>query len=229
METIADRLAALRRRIEQACAAANRDPSEVQLLAVCKGHRADAVREAIAAGQRWFGENRVQELVPKALELKGSGARWHMIGTLQTNKVDDLLDVLGLELLHSLDRERLASELQETLAAHGRRLDVLVQVNASGEAGKHGVFTTSAPNLLQHVLQNCPSLSVRGVMAMGPLEGDTPKAFALAANVREQLRQRSGLPLPVLSLGMSDDLEAAIAAGSTLLRIGTAVFGPRPT
>jgi pyridoxal phosphate enzyme (YggS family) len=150
-----------------------------------------------------------------------------MIGSVQTNKVRDLLQVPGLTLLHSLDRERLADELQRGLAPGGRRLDVLLQIHATDEPTKHGCDPAAAPELLQHVLSGCPMLSVRGLMAMGPLEGDAAPTFARVAALRDELRQHSGLPLPVLSLGMSGDLAAAIAAGSTLVRIGTAVFGAR--
>lgn len=225
---ITRRLALLRLRIAGACRAAGRPADAVELLAVSKLQPADAVRAAYAAEQRAFGENRVQELGRKADELRDlRDLRWHMIGSLQTNKVRDLLRVPGLVLLHSLDRERLADELQRELARAGRRLDVLLELNATDEPSKHGCALAAAPRLLDHVQAHCPAVAVQGVMAMGPLAGDPAPAFARAAALHDDLRRRSGLPLPVRSLGMSGDLEAAIAAGSTLVRIGSAVFGPR--
>ncbi len=225
---VAQRLAAVRGRIAAAAAAAGLEPATVGLVAVSKTHPADAVRAAHSAGQRDFGENRVQELQAKAAELAElPDIRWHMIGSLQTNKVRDLLSVPGLALLHSVDRERLADELQRELARTGRRLAVLLQLNATGEAQKHGCPLDAAPALLRHVRTHCPGLDVRGVMAMGPLAGDPAAAFGAVVQTLRQLRAESGLDLPVLSLGMSGDLEAAVASGSTLVRIGTSVFGER--
>jgi pyridoxal phosphate enzyme (YggS family) len=226
--TIADRLGQVRAQIAAAAKRCGRPRADVALLAVSKTHPAAAVRAAHAAGQRAFGENRVQELAAKASELADlPDLRWHLIGSLQTNKVRELLAVPNLELVHSLDRVSLADELQRQLARTGRRLDVLLQANVTGEANKHGVAPADAMDLLDNVLHHAPLLAVQGVMAMGPLDGDPLPAFAAAAALRDRLRATSGLPLPVLSLGMSGDLDAAIAAGSTLVRIGTAVFGAR--
>lgn len=225
---VAANLAAVRAQIAAAAARRGRRADDVQLLAVSKTHPAAAVRVAFAAGQRAFGENRVQELAAKAAELRDlEGVQWHLIGSLQTNKVRDLLAVPGLALVHGLDRARLADELQRELAPSGRRLAVLLQTNVTGEASKHGCPPDELPALLAHVQQRAPALAVEGLMAMGPLAGDPQPAFARAAEWRERLRVASGLPLPILSLGMSGDLDAAVAAGSTLVRIGTAVFGRR--
>ncbi len=225
---IGARLAEVRRQIGAAAVAAGRDPLEVALLAVSKTHPAQDVRAAHAAGQRDFGENRVQELAAKANQVTDlPGLRWHMIGSLQTNKVRDLLEVPGLALLHSLDRVRLADELQRELARQGRSLEVLLQIHATDEASKHGCPIDAAQPLLMHVLAACPSLRVMGLMAMGPLDGDPAPVFAAVVALRDRLRAVSGLPLAVLSLGMSDDFVAAIAAGSTMVRLGTVVFGAR--
>lgn len=228
MSAVAGNLARLRERIAAACASADRDVGEVTLLAVSKKHGADLVREAHAAGQLDFGENRVQELVAKAPELADiGGLRWHMIGSLQTNKVRDLLRVGGLALVHSLDRVGLGDALQRELARGDRRLDALLQINATGEDQKHGCPPDAAEALLRHVQGQCPNVTVVGLMAMGPLQGDPAPVFRRVATLQAELSARCGVPLPTLSLGMTGDLEAAIAAGSTLLRIGTAVFGPR--
>ena len=225
---LATRFAAVRDRLAAACRAAGRDPAAVELLAVSKTHPAERVRSAHALGHRAFGENRVQELAAKARELADlADLRWHAIGSLQTNKVKDLLRVPGLALLHSLDRTALADELQRALAASGRRLPVLLQLHATDEPTKHGCTPTAASALLAHVQARCPALAVGGVMAMGPLVGDPRPAFDLVVATLGRLRAASGLPLPVLSLGMSGDLEAAVAAGSTLVRIGSALFGNR--
>jgi PLP dependent protein len=225
-------LAAVRTRIAVAARAAGRPDEAVQLLAVSKTHPAVAVRAAHAVGQRWFGENRVQELVAKAAELADlegpAGIEWHLIGSLQTNKVRELLRVPGLALLHSLDRSKLADELQRELARTGRTLACLVEINQSGDATKHGCHPSVAAALLAHVQQHCPNLRVDGLMAMGPLVGDPTPVFAAVRALRDQLAAASGLPLPHLSLGMSGDLEAAVRCGSTIVRIGTAVFGERP-
>lgn len=227
MSWIQGNLASVRGRIAAACAAAGRAPEEVQLLAVSKRHPAARVRDALAAGQAIFGENRVQELSAKAQELAGEPLAWHLIGSLQTNKVRELLRVPSLALVHSLDRARLADALQRELDAASRTLDVLLQLNASEEEQKHGCALADAPALLEHVQRRCPSLRVLGVMAMGPVDGAPRPAFDRAVAARDDLRARSGLPLDTLSLGMSGDLEDAIAAGSTLVRVGTAVFGER--
>lgn len=226
---LAARFAEVRERIAQACRAVGRPAQDVALLAVSKTHPQAAVREALACGQLEFGENRVQELVEKAAGLSDTPARWHMIGSVQTNKVKDLLGVERLTLLHSLDREKLADALQSRLQQLGRRepLRCLIEINASGDAGKHGAAPNDAIALLQHVERACPALQVDGVMAMGPLDGDPRPAFALAARTRQELEQAAGRRLAVLSLGMSGDLAAAIAAGSTLVRIGTSLFGER--
>lgn len=222
------RLALVRAQIAAACEQAGRPATSVELLAVSKVQPTDAIRAAYAVGQRAFGENRVQELAAKARELAAlTDLRWHMIGSLQTNKVRELLRVPGLALLHSLDRIRLADELQRELARAGRRLDVLLEVHVTDETTKHGCPLAAAPALLAHVQTHCPALAVCGLMAMGPQDGDPAPAFARAAALRAGLQRSSGLPLPVLSLGMSGDLAAAIAAGSTMVRVGTAVFGSR--
>ena len=225
---VAANLAAVHARIAAACARAGRAAETVTLIAVSKTQPAAAVRAAAAAGQAVFGENRVQELHRKADELRDvPSVRWHLIGSLQTNKVRELLSVPGLELVHSLDRPRLADELQRELARTHAELPVLLQIHATGEATKHGCAPEDAAALLEHVRTRCPNVAVRGVMAIGPLAGDPAPVFARVAALRDDLRARAGLPLPVLSLGMSRDLEPAIAAGATMVRIGTAVFGAR--
>lgn len=225
---VIQRLAVVRARIHAATVASHREADSVALLAVSKFHPAEAVRATHLAGQRMFGENRVQELVQKAGEVRDlDGLQWHMIGSLQTNKVGELLDVHGLAMLHSLDRQKLADVLQKELAARGRSLAVLIQVHATGEATKHGCLPTEVDGLVDHVRARCPNLQLRGLMAMGPLEGDPAPVFARVAAMLRDLRQRTGLALDVLSMGMSGDLEVAVEHGATMVRIGTDVFGAR--
>jgi pyridoxal phosphate enzyme (YggS family) len=226
--SIEDRLRDVRERIAAACAVAGRDADEVTLVAVSKRHPAAAIEAALAAGQRVFGENRVQELVEKAPASAARGCRWHFIGSLQTNKVRELLTVTGLELLHSLDRVRLADALQVELERLGSTLQVLLQLQLTDEESKHGCRRDEVPELLDHVMSACPRLEVQGVMAMGPLEGSPARVFDEAMQILADARRRTGLPMAVASLGMSDDLEVAIRSGSTMVRIGSAIFGERP-
>jgi len=228
--TLAARLTSVRDRIARACERGGRTAGAVALVAVSKGQPAELVRQACQLGQTVFGENRVQELLAKVDALADQRVEWHMIGSLQTNKVKDLLIVPGLGCVQSLDRRKLADALQGRLAAPGSgraRLPCLIEVNASGDATKGGVAPAGALELLRHVQAECPALAVEGLMAIGPLAGDPAPVFAAVARLRDELRQRSGLPLPTLSLGMSGDFEAAIAAGSTMVRIGSELFGPR--
>jgi pyridoxal phosphate enzyme (YggS family) len=223
---LGERLERTRAEIARHCEACGRDPASVELLPISKKHPADRIRELFHLGVRACGENRVQELVQKAEALPDLPIRWHMVGSLQTNKVKQLLRVGGLELLQSLDRQSLADVLQRGLGSD-RKLRVLLQVHATDEASKHGCPPGDVPALVDHLRHECPSLEVRGVMAMGPLEGDPVPVFRRVAGLHKELQQSTGLDLPVLSMGMTDDMAAAIAAGSTMVRVGTGVFGPR--
>ncbi|MGE0144523.1 MAG: YggS family pyridoxal phosphate-dependent enzyme [Planctomycetota bacterium] len=221
-----DRLAAVEARITAACRSAGRSRDEVQLLAVSKTFPLESITALHARGQSDFGENRVQELVDKAMRCPHPEVRWHMIGSLQTNKVAALCRVTQLAMLHSVDRVKLVDALEFELARSGRRLDVLIEINASGEVEKHGVEPDGAAALAGEVLRR-EHLELRGLMTMGPREGDPIPAFRQVDHLRRELEQSLGRALPVLSMGMSGDLESAIAAGSTLVRIGSALFGER--
>lgn len=224
---IAEGLKGVRASIDAACRLCGRDPVDVALVAVSKTRPVDAVRAALAEGQEVFGENKVQELLVKSAELKEAGPRWHMIGSLQTNKAKDLLRVPGLELVHSLDRQKLADTMERVFAGAERTMDVLLQVNATGEEQKHGVEPARAEGLLRHIVARCPHLRPRGLMAMGPQQGDPQPVFEEVAALGKRLENDCDVPLPVLSLGMTDDMNVAIAAGSNLVRVGTAIFGKR--
>ena len=228
MARIADQLAATKQRVTLACARAGRPVSEVSLLAVSKTVPAQAVREALACGQTDFGENYVQEGLDKIAQLADCRAalRWHLIGPLQSNKTRAVAE--QFDWVHSVDRLKTAERLSAQRPAHLPALQVCLQVNISGEASKSGVTPSELPALAAAVAQ-LPRLRLRGVMAI-------PEPAVGEAQQREPLRalrllladlNRSGLTLDTLSMGMSADLEAAVLEGSTMLRIGTAIFGER--
>jgi pyridoxal phosphate enzyme (YggS family) len=224
---IADRLAGVRQRVVAAAAGCGRDPQSVTLIAVGKTFPAEVVRMAVEAGAVDLGENRVQEAVAKKPEVPG--ANWHLIGPLQRNKTRAALEVF--DIVHTLDRPELADRLQFLLAEHwpGRRLDVLVEVNIGLEPQKAGALPEEAADLLRHAV-GCELLSVRGLMAIPPWQED-PEAsrpyFRALRELRDDLQQELDVPLPELSMGMSHDFEVAIAEGATMVRVGTAIFGPR--
>ena len=218
MTNIATRLADVHQRIADAARNAGRAPEEIALVAVSKEVTADAVTEALAAGQRDFGENRAQELLAKAGRLEaepvaGAAPVWHFIGRLQRNKVKTIAP--HVTLWHSVDRAELGTEI----ARHAPGARVLVQVNVAGEDRKGGCASTDVAPLVETLVDL--GLAVDGLMTVPPLVGDPRPHFA---SLRD-LAMRLGLP--VLSMGMSGDFEAAIGEGSTLVRVGRAVFGPR--
>ena len=217
--TIAGNLAAVRARIAEAALAAGRDPAAVALVAVSKTHPAEAVEQAIAAGQMLFGENRVQEAAAKfpALRAAHPGLRLHLIGPLQTNKARDAVRLF--DRIESLDRPRLAEALAAAAAKEGRAPDCLIQVNTGREPQKAGCAPEEAEALL--ALGRGLGLAVSGLMCIPPAAEDPAPHFRLLAGMAARLG------LPVLSMGMSGDYPAAIAAGATPVRIGSAVFGAR--
>jgi pyridoxal phosphate enzyme (YggS family) len=230
-EELAERLRAIRSRIAQAAARARRRPEDVALLAVTKGHSADLVRNAALAGYTLFGENRVAEGVRKIEALRKEFPRlvWHLIGPLQTNKARRALQ--SFSAIESLDRERLATRLEELLAAEGRRVPVLLEINVGGEASKSGVSPEAAETLARAALA-CPHLEIRGLMAIPPFDPDPQRArpyFRRLRDIRDRLADELNVALPELSMGMSDDFEVAVEEGATEVRVGTALFGLRPT
>jgi PLP dependent protein len=229
MATIGDNLQAVRKRIAAAARAAGRDPAAITLLAVSKTHPAARVVEAIEAGQRAFGENYVQEAVHKMDALGGSPARaleWHLIGPLQSNKTRIVAE--RFDWVQTIDRLKTAERLSTQRPLNRRPLNVLVQVNVSGEASKSGVEPQAALELAQSVA-GLPRLRLRGLMAIPEPTDDAALQRARFRLLRELLEavQARGLAVDTLSMGMSDDMEAAIAEGATMVRIGTAIFGAR--
>lgn len=226
MGAIRANLQAVNARIERAARAAGRDPGAVQLLAVSKTHPAALVDEAYQAGQIAFGENYVQEGLRKMDALERLPLEWHLIGPLQSNKARPAAERFAW--VHTVESERLARRLSAQRPEALPPLNVLVQVNVSGEATKSGVAALQLP-ALAHAVAALPRLRLRGLMAIPEPTPDLALQRARFRAARELFERLAaeGLALDTLSLGMSDDLEAAIAEGSTLVRIGTAIFGAR--
>ena len=223
--SVAEGLASVRDRIDRAARAASRDPADVRLIAVSKTKPASAIREAYRAGQRDFGENYAQELVEKAAELVDLvELRWHFIGHLQSNKARLVAKVA--HVVHTVDGPSLARELAKRVAKEGReRLPVLVEVNVGGEAQKHGSSAGDLRDVLAAVDAE-PHLNLRGLMTIPPNDREgARRAFEALGSLRSLHGGRTRLP--ELSMGMSDDLEVAVACGSTMVRVGTAIFGAR--
>jgi len=226
MATIAANLQAVRARIERAALAAGRAPGEVALLAVSKTFPAGHLTEAHAAGQRAFGENYVQEAVEKITELADLPLEWHFIGPIQSNKT--ALIAQHFHWVHGIEREKIAQRLDAARPPGLPPLDVCIQVNVSGEGSKSGV-APGAEAALADAIARLPRLRLRGLMAIPEPTRDAALArrrFALLRQLKEALAVR-GHALDTLSMGMSDDLEAAIAEGATIVRVGTAIFGKR--
>jgi len=229
MAAINDNLQAVAARIREAARAAGRDPAMVRLLAVTKNQTPAAIEAAFAAGQRSFGENYVQEALDKQAALAGSapGIEWHLIGPLQSNKTRVVAE--AFDWVHTIDREKVARRLSDARADGIPPLNVLIQVNVSGESTKSGVPPAEAASLA-HAVAKLPRIRLRGLMAIPEPTPDRSLQLERFRTVRELFDRLNaeGLALDTLSMGMSQDLESAVAEGSTLVRIGTAIFGERP-
>ena len=226
MTTISDKLQAVLARIADATRKSGRKVGTTALLAVSKTWPASAVREAAAAGQRAFGENYVQEGVSKIEALADLELEWHFIGPLQSNKTRLVAE--NFAWVHSLDRLKIAERLSAQRPTHLPPLQVCLQVNVSGEESKSGVEPDAALALAQQIAA-LPRLKLRGLMCIPEPTDDFAEQCAAFRRLQQRFTQLkdSGLPLDTLSMGMSHDLEAAIAEGATLVRIGTAIFGER--
>jgi hypothetical protein len=226
---IQENIQSLEKHLEAACARAGRKRDEITLVAVSKTFGVELMREALTAGLRDFGENYVQELISKNLELSGLSPRWHFIGHLQSNKVKYIAGYV--HLIHSVDNMKLAREIDKRGAACGRTLDVLVEVHTTDEATKSGVLPERAIGLVQE-MAGLAHLRVQGLMTMGPFSdnpNDSRPCFRLVAALAREIDQAGieGVRMKKLSMGMSSDFEVAIEEGATIVRIGTAVFGQR--
>ncbi len=214
-------------RIAAAARRAGRDPAAVRLVAVTKTVDLDRIRQALAAGHRLFGENYLQEAARKVSAL-GPGVSWHFVGHLQSNKAKGAVTLF--DLIHSVDRLKLADAVNEAAAKNGKVQDVLLQVNLAGETSKFGAAPDAVPDLVRGIAR-LPHLSLRGLMTMPPYFPDPEAArpfFRALRELRDRLEREGCGPLPELSMGMTGDFEVAVEEGATLVRVGTAIFGPRP-
>ena len=227
--SIAENIAAIRARIDAAAIAAGRDPKEIKLCAATKMNDADAVRQAIAGGVDLCGENRVQELVQKAQENAYEGAPIHFIGVLQTNKVKQVVG--HVDVIQSVDRLNLLEAIQKEAAKKGIIQDIFLEVNVGGEESKSGFAPSEVVPLLEHI-SDYPNIFVRGLMTIPPISekiGSNRKFFQemLQLSVDIRTKKYDNVSVDCLSMGMSDDFEDAVACGSTMVRVGTAIFGAR--
>ena len=223
MSTIADNIAEVEARIRAAALAVQRDVTSIHLLAVSKTKPAAALREAYAAGVRDFGENYLQEARAKQVELADLPLSWHFIGPIQSNKTREIAE--HFSWVHSVDRLKIAQRLSEQRPADLEPLNICIQVNVSGEASKSGCTPQDLPALAA-AINALPRLKLRGLMAIPEPTENRAEQDAAFATVRD-LQQSLNLGLDTLSMGMSHDLESAIAQGATWVRIGTALFGSR--
>ena len=226
MATIGDNLQAVRQRIAAAARACGRDSRDIALLAVSKTFDADAVAAAFQCGQHAFGENYVKEALEKIAALPDAGLEWHFIGPIQSNKTRAIAE--HFDWVHSVDRASIAGRLAHARPAHKAPLQLCIQVNIGDEDTKSGVTPADAPALARAVAA-LPRLRLRGLMAIPPPSADPAQQrrhFAVLRELKTQLAH-DGFSLDTLSMGMSADLEAAIAEGATLVRVGTAIFGER--
>jgi PLP dependent protein len=230
MTSLEDNLKQVQRKIAEAAERSGRRPSDVSLVAVSKTKPLAMIREAFAAGQKIFGENYVQEAVEKVREFPQ--AEWHMIGSLQTNKVK--LIAGHFSLIHSVDREKLAHEINKVSAAKSVIQDILLQIHLGDEESKHGFEMTEAPRVLANI-QECKNLRLRGLMALPPLTGDEKISRKFFADLKtafekwraKEIAEENRVHFNQLSMGTSSDYEWAILEGATMVRVGTAIFGER--
>ena len=225
-QNLPERLTDIRERIRRATVAADRDVDSVTLLAVTKAQPVEAIRAAAACGLEHFGESYVKEGVPKIETLRGLELTWHFIGQLQANKTRAVAE--NFAWVHGVDRLRIAQRLSEQRPFHAPPLNVCLQVNVGGEESKGGITPAELPELAAAVAV-LPQLSLRGLMCLPPAEDDPARQrhwFAETARLMRSLRVPGTTP-DTLSMGMSGDFEAAIEEGATIVRIGTALFGPR--
>lgn len=228
MDSVSERIAEVTRRIQAACDRAGRDPREVALVAVTKTVPAERIQEAVAAGVKILGENRVQEAAAKAAAVSGE-AVWHMVGHLQTNKVKKAVEIF--RMIQSVDSAALAEEIDRRAAEAGRRVDVLAEVNTSGEATKFGVPPEECIDLVGE-MSHFRHISVKGLMTIGAFtsdDGTVRACFRRLRDLRERIQSAKieGVPMDCLSMGMTSDFEIAVEEGSNMLRIGAGIFGPR--
>ena len=215
-------------RISAACKRAGRDPSAVEVIAVTKTHGAEVVKEAWDAGLRIVGENKVQEAAWKK-PASVTGPMWHLIGHLQSNKVRKALELF--DFFHSVDSAALADRMNAIAQDMGASPHILLEVNVSGEKSKSGMKPEEVEGVLAHIAEECPRITVEGLMTMAPFSENPEDArpyFRKLRELRDAMEKELGVGLPRLSMGMSGDYEVAVEEGATWVRLGTVLFGERP-
>ncbi len=226
---VEQQLQVIRERMAAACLHTDRNPEEVKLLLATKTVSADNIARAVEAGETLLGENKVQELQQKYSLIDSRQAEWHFIGHLQTNKVKDVLKYVTL--VHSVDRLKLGQAMHKQLLKEEKQMDILIQVNTSYEESKFGAAPEDVLQLIEQ-LAELDTLRIKGLMTIGKLSSDPKEArkcFRLLKSIQEEIISRNyeGVSMDILSMGMSGDLEIAIEEGSTMIRVGTAIFGER--
>ena len=229
MENIRENIESIRKRIADAAVRAGRDADDIKLIAVTKTVDVDKVEEAIAAGALDAGENKPQELARK-YEVLGDKIRWHQIGSLQTNKVKYIIDKVCM--IHSLDREGLAEEIDKRASKIGRVIDCLVQVNISGEESKHGMSREEVEPFVRLIAEKYPNIKIKGLMTMAPFDAEKDeirKVFRDLKELSDEINNMNigNVEMRELSMGMTNDFEIAVEEGATMVRVGTAIFGKR--
>lgn len=227
MSFIIDNIVSIKSRIRAAAENSGRNPNEIKLLLATKTVLSQNIITAIKTGETLIGENKIQELKDKYEELKNTPHQTHFIGHLQTNKIKEVIKYA--DCIQSVDRLELAEKLQKRLEFENRTLDVFIQVNTSYEESKFGISPENALTFAQHIKQ-LDRLNIKGLMTIGLFSAETEKVrkcFQLLKNIQLQMLEKD-LPIDELSMGMSNDLETAIEEGSTIIRVGTAIFGKRP-
>lgn len=226
--SIKDNIRVIEMRKSRAAERSGRKGEEVLLVAVTKLHSTEEINEAIDCGITDIAENKVQEIINKYDKVKP--VNWHLIGHLQTNKVKYIID--KVKMIHSVDSLKLAQEIDKRAGAAGKKMEILIQVNSAEEESKFGITTEETETLLKDILRMCPNVIIKGLMCIAPFEENPENAREYFAAVEAQYREFSTITHPnldfkYLSMGMTNDFEVAIEAGSNLIRVGTAIFGNR--
>ena len=226
---IAERFKQILARKDAAAIRSGRDPEDVTLMAVTKTHAPDEINQAIAAGATDIGENRVQEVLEKIDKV--DPVRWHLIGHLQTNKVKNIID--KVVMIHSVDSIKLAKEINKRAGAAGKVIDILIEINSAMEETKSGIAADDLKSLVTEIASECDNVRIRGIMCIPPIAVDPEDARPYFREAREMFEDMKTWDLPeerfcpdTLSMGMSGDFEVAIEEGSTIVRVGSSIFGP---
>ena len=226
---VRENLEKVRENIEKACKKVGRDPSEVILLAVSKTKPIEMIEEAIASGQKVFGENKVQEIVHKYEEINDNSIKWHMIGHLQTNKVKYIID--KVELIHSVDSKKLAEVINKEAQKKGIIANILIEVNVAKEDSKFGIMLEETEKYVRNI-SLLPNINIRGLMTIAPFVKDSEKNRIHFKNLYKEFidinsKNIDNVSMDILSMGMTNDYEVAIEEGATVVRVGTGIFGVR--